>query len=99
MTNLKFMGSVEFLKNGLIIGFTDEGKEVFNTAGYEINSNNGCGNILFDHEHFGEQHIELAPGGSEEARTLEYLIDNPEFAIDKIKARIQMLKEDEELAA
>lgn len=74
--------------------FNKKGEETFKTSGYEINSNNGCANIHFDHEEFGEQHIELAPGGSEDERILNYLLDNPESAISEIEARIEYVEEE-----
>ncbi|MFK4826208.1 hypothetical protein ACI0FM_15675 [Paenochrobactrum sp. BZR 588] len=78
--------------------FNKKGEEIFKTSGYEINSNNGCTNIHFDHIEFGEQHIEIAPGGDEDARRLNYLLDNPESAIKEIEARIEM-REEERLSA
>lgn len=96
MTN--YIENIEKSENAAVVFFNDAGIKAFSSTGYEITSRNGCANILFDHEEFGEVHIELAPGGSEDARILEYLLENPDSAIEDIQSRIELLEKEKTAA-
>lgn len=59
---------------------------------YEISSECGCANIKWESSNFGEQHIEIAPGGSEDQRFLEYYLENQQSAIEHIIAKNEELE-------
>ncbi len=82
----------------LVIWLTPEGREELSVENaYEISSECGCANISWESSKVGgEQHIQIAPGGSEDQRILEYYLENPESAIDDIISKNEMLEEEEE---
>jgi predicted ATPase len=84
-------------ENYAIVYLTAEAKEYFNfySDAYEITSECGCANIVWEDATHGEQHIQIAPGGTEDARILAYLVENPESALENIKSHIAALREDE----
>jgi hypothetical protein len=91
-----FISSVDCFENegSLVVWLSEEGQKALNCDSYEINSRCGCANVLWSDSDFGEQHIEMSPGGTEDARVLEYMLENPESAIEDIQSRLAALKEE-----
>lgn len=99
MTNThEYIASIDYSddRTEVVVWLTAEGQEALNIDGaYEINSRNGCANVKWTDIDFGDQHIECAPGGSEDERILEYMLENPESAISDIESRLESLREEE----
>lgn len=96
MTNLvkNYIENVDHFEGAIVAWLTPEGREALQIENaFEINSNNGCANIEWTDVKFGDQHIEIAPGGSEDARILDYMLANPESAIENIENRMEELKD------
>ncbi|MPR60643.1 hypothetical protein D7027_02195 [Ochrobactrum intermedium] len=96
MTNISYIENIDrFADEGSVVVWLNKaGREALNCENaYEINSRNGCANIEWSDLRFGEQHIEFAPGGSEDARILEYMLDNPESAIEDILHHLEQLND------
>lgn len=94
MTNISYIENVDHFEGSVVAWLTPAGREALQIENaFEINSNNGCANIEWTDVKFGDQHIEIAPGGSEDARILDYMLANPESAIESIEDRLEELKE------
>ncbi|ERI12535.1 hypothetical protein O206_11125 [Ochrobactrum sp. EGD-AQ16] len=96
MNNISYIESIDrFQSEGsLVVWLNKAGREALNCENaYEINSRCGCANIEWTDVNFGEQHIEISPGGSEDARILDYMLSNPESAIEDILSRLEKLKD------
>ncbi|MDH0123320.1 hypothetical protein ABE562_04980 [Brucella intermedia] len=94
MTNISYIENVDHFEGSVVAWLTPAGREALQIENaFEINSTNGCANIEWTDVKFGDQHIEIAPGGSEDARILDYMLANPESAIENIEDRLEELKE------
>lgn len=83
-------------ENYAIAYLTKEAKKHFNfySDGYEITDECGCANIVWEDATHGEQHIQIAPGGSEDKRILDYYLNDPEAAFEEIRSKLERLNED-----
>lgn len=90
----KYIETVDNFKDSVVVWLNPVGRKALNIKdAFEINSYCGCANIEWTDVKFGDQHIEIAPGGSEDARILDYMLNNPESAIESIEDRLEELKD------
>lgn len=94
-TTHSYIASVDRFENegSLVVWLSEEGQKALNCDSYEISNSCGCANVLWSDADFGEQHIEMSPGGTEDARVLAYMLENPESAIEDIEHRLENLRE------
>lgn len=62
----------------------------------EILTRNGCATILWSDRDFGDQEMEFAPGGDEDARILAYTLSTPGTVLEDIESRLARLREEVE---
>ncbi len=85
--------TVDNFKDCVVVRLSKQGKHALNCDSYEINSSCGCATIVWDDNEHGYQEVQYSPGGSENARVLEYMLNNPESAIEDIEHRLERLRE------
>jgi len=91
----KYIETVDNFKDSVVVWLNPVGRKALNIKdAFEINSYCGCATIDWDDRDFGDQEIQIAPGGSEDARILDYMLNNPESAIEYIENRLKALKEE-----
>ncbi|MGQ5718833.1 hypothetical protein [Pseudochrobactrum asaccharolyticum] len=100
----RFISSIDRFEletgTSLVVWLTPEGREQLSAANaFEISSECGCANIKWESNKFGEQHIQIAPGGDEDQRILDYMLKNPESAIEHIETKNEELEEEAFAAA
>lgn len=91
-----YIASVDRLENkgSLVVWLTEEGRTALNCYAYEINSSCGCATVVWNDNDNGYQEVQHSPGGTEDARVLAYMLENPDSAIEDIESRLEDLKDE-----